>query len=576
MTHDILWLKCSLVYQQIKVLLDIQARTTAIQAMEEEKSQRGEHLCFLRRRMLIVSEELLDRLKPVHAAFFDHLEAARVCLEGTRVNLLADITAWMKDPAGPAVYWLSGAAGTGKTTIAQSVAKTAAEEPGYLSATFFFSRSSDDRRSYGRVIPTLAYQLGSNPLLRSNICAAVASDNDVSIRPVVVQARKLLSDILKPILSTSPPTHLVVVLDALDECNRDDDQLHGGDLMPELLTVFKQFTCVKLFLTSRPEPSIEELFLRRAVNHNSRTFVLHRDVPKDTAQADIETYLRHELAKVKGNITSEHDFPSDSDFHTLLQRANGLFVYARTAVDYICDRYSKPDQRLAALIQTACGPGSGRYKRLDGLYTQILADALEINPMSQTIVKNDLRQVLMALVLAQQELNVVDLAKLISTDQDECARLLRRIASLLNYEHTDLEPIRLMHASFADSLSDQSRCVELHGYGLNPAEDHLLFAECCLHALNGHLRYNICRIGDLSLFNADIPNLKTHIDRYVPAFVRYACLFWAVHWLEHLRAAGDKCRIPLGLFTFCNHHLLHWVELLSLIDGLNLTQRTLP
>jgi Mrp family chromosome partitioning ATPase len=85
---------------------------------------------------------LLDRLKPALSALYDDAEAAPSCLKDTRVDVLAHIEGWMADPSGKPVYWLTGVAGTGKTTIAQSVAMMAdAKERRCLFGSFFFSRT---------------------------------------------------------------------------------------------------------------------------------------------------------------------------------------------------------------------------------------------------------------------------------------------------------------------------------------------------------------------------------------------------------------------------------------------------
>ena len=50
---------------------------------------------------------------------------ASSCFEGTRVALLRQIDSWVKDTRSSStrVYWLSGLAGIGKTTISQTLAK---------------------------------------------------------------------------------------------------------------------------------------------------------------------------------------------------------------------------------------------------------------------------------------------------------------------------------------------------------------------------------------------------------------------------------------------------------------------
>jgi hypothetical protein len=524
--------------------------------------------------MLILSIEFLGHLRPVKKAFDDHTEAAPACLEGTRVELLASITTWMTNPLSEAIYWLSGAAGTGKTTVAQSVADNA-RALGFVCASFFFSRTADDRRNYGYVLPTLAYQFGMNKRLRSVVCTAVAADIDIQTRSVQLQTQKLLVDVLSPLLS-DPPPGLLIVLDALDECNEDGNKTHGGDLIPVLLAAIKSIPFAKIFLTSRPESSIQRMFSRQAIAGDARTLALHRDIDIDTVQADIERYLRSELVKVKENVTSAREFPSDAEIHALVQQANGLFIYARTAVDFICDPDGFPNLQLAALIRPSHGRYSGQYARLDGLYTRVLIGALGITPQNRHFIKNHLRNLLVALVLVRKELSALSLSALSGVEEHECGRFLRRISAVINYEPGTSEPVRLVHASFPDFLSDPARCVELSEYGVDIIEDHFRLVENCLAIMNVALHYNICRIRDPSLFNDEVSDLRARLNQYVPKPLRYACRFWAVHWLEHIRAARSQCRVPIGLESFCATHLLHWIELLSLIDSLDVVQRVMP
>jgi hypothetical protein len=516
--------------------------------------------------------ELLDRLKPIKSAFHDHTDATPACLEGTRVDLLAGITEWMNDPLGQPFYWLNGAAGTGKTTVAHSVTQHA-KEAGYLTATFFFSRAVDDRQDYGMVIPTLAYQLAIEHHLSPLICAAVSSDHDIRFRPVSTQAEKLLLDVFTQLDPAASSPRILIVLDALDEC-REDPRCHmpGGDLLRVILNVLPQIPLARLFITSRSDAGIERLFRHKAAAENTRVLALHRDVPRDTVRADIKHYLTKELAEVWDTSTGEHNPASLSDIDTLVRRADGLFIYARTVISYICDADGSPDQQLRALIDVSpYGRSNGKYSLLDELYTQILSKALRITSRKRYIVDHDLRNLLVALVLVRTELDVGSLSQLIAADEHECKLFLRRISAVLHYSQVTAEPVRLMHASFSEFLSDPSRCTQLAAYSVDLPHDHLRLAECCMKLLNHHLCYDICRVQDPSLFNVDIEDLATRLDRFIPACVRYACKYWMVHWLEHIRATKARSQLPRGLAQFCSEHLLHWIEVLSFIGALDST-----
>ena len=92
-----------------------------------------------------------------------------VCTNGTRSKILDDITKWANDrsSANPRVFWLTGQAGSGKTTIAYTIAKRF-EENGkanqhnqhtVLGGNFLCSRQFQETQAQTRIIPTIAYQL---------------------------------------------------------------------------------------------------------------------------------------------------------------------------------------------------------------------------------------------------------------------------------------------------------------------------------------------------------------------------------------------------------------------------------
>jgi hypothetical protein len=90
--------------------------------------------------------------------------------------------------------------------------------------------------------------------------------------------------------------------------------------------------------------------------------------------------------------------------------------------------------------------------------------------------------------------------------------------------------------------------------------------------MNSGLHFDMCDIRDPSLFNSEVQDLQERLERYISESLRYSCKFWAVHFLEYIRGAGSRCQVPLGLDVFCDKHLLHWIEVLSLIESLDAVQ----
>src|SRR6266576_4645838 len=61
------------------------------------------------------------------------------CLPNTRVDILREIYNWAEGQDGRCIFWLNGLAGTGKSTIARTVARRYFDQK-CLGASFFFSR----------------------------------------------------------------------------------------------------------------------------------------------------------------------------------------------------------------------------------------------------------------------------------------------------------------------------------------------------------------------------------------------------------------------------------------------------
>ena len=159
------------------------------------------------------------------ASFDSHIEEHNSkCLANTRVELQRRIEEWAKDANSKPIFWLNGMAGTGKSTIARTVARSFSDE-GHLGASFFFKKGEVDRGTANRFFTTIATDLMAHvPGLISSITKSIDANPAISEKALKDQFEKL---ILQPLLETeqAPPNALglIIVIDALDECERKDD-----------------------------------------------------------------------------------------------------------------------------------------------------------------------------------------------------------------------------------------------------------------------------------------------------------------------------------------------------------------
>ncbi|CAE6523445.1 unnamed protein product, partial [Rhizoctonia solani] len=209
----------------------------------------------------IVDEHLanrrLDSLNPAKEAAYDsslsNVVGRRSCTEGTRTRVLAGLDDWLYDPTSSSIYWMDGMAGTGKTTIASTFCERAdSEQRKLLAASFFCTRSSAECRDVTRILPTIAYQLARYSLpFRSELCRILAQSPDIGSKNLQKQFERLLTEPIKKV-KDAMPDHIVVVIDALDECEHRE----GVEMVLDLLLRHAPDLPLKFLVTSRPEPEI--------------------------------------------------------------------------------------------------------------------------------------------------------------------------------------------------------------------------------------------------------------------------------------------------------------------------------
>lgn len=160
--------------------------------------------------------------------------------------------AWFDAKHEQNIFWLAGLAGSGKSTIAHTMAATLASTL-RLGGCFFFARHLSDRNETKTVITTLAHALASfDESIRNAIAEAISKNVNVGKGPL---RRQFLDLVVGPLKHYKGRQTIVIVLDALDECATPA-------MREDLLTILAQDSAqlpsfVRLFVTGRPEPDID-------------------------------------------------------------------------------------------------------------------------------------------------------------------------------------------------------------------------------------------------------------------------------------------------------------------------------
>src|ERR1700677_955894 len=145
-------------------------------------------------------------------------EHTSTCHPDTHTRILRNLEEWTRlRSAMGSVCWLRGPAGTGKSTIAHTIAEKC-EQEGKLAASFFFSRGKGDREDINKLVPTLAYQIANNiPQSQEQIRNILQRDRTILSLRLVEQFSQLIVEPFNTIKRDDP---WLIIIDGLDECSR--------------------------------------------------------------------------------------------------------------------------------------------------------------------------------------------------------------------------------------------------------------------------------------------------------------------------------------------------------------------
>lgn len=499
--------------------------------------------------------ELLDKKLPrAHRTHYNANSPAQRngCLENTREAILAELVTWAGDHMSNKIYWLSGMAGTGKTTIAYSFCEILSSKR-MLAANFFCSRLEAESSNVVHIFPTIAHQLARRfPVVSSALVATIRDDPDVGYKIVQQNFKDLIVQPLRAAAADFEGTSFVVVIDALDECT---SQSQVADL---LLAIARHASSLplKFFVTSRPEKDIRKTFKRRGFG-DFDNFILH-DVERDVVSSDIELYTRYRLTDIadgRSDLMDDDEWPPESQVKALVTLSGSLFIYAATACSHIAAGVDLR-ARLTMITDTLTGTTKDGTISLDALYSSILAAAYK---NANQMEREEIQKVLYAVIHALDPLSINSLSQLLRMTTGEIQSALSCLHSLICVpRNKDLnDPITTFHSSFPDFVNDHSRSGDYH---LDPTTSHQLLSLDCLELMEGSFQSKEI-----------VSYLRERNQTDIPQSLSYAATFWASH-LASSQERDDKTPVFYILsYKFFQTRASQWIDCSSIIGQVERT-----
>ena len=507
---------------------------------------------------MIKQKAALERLRPSKEA--DHNSILRalereVCADGTRVKILEDITKWANDRslASPRVFWLTGHGGSGKTTIAYTIAKRFesdnANQHTVLGGSFLCSRRFEETQSQFRILPTIAYQLAhkcksyANALHIADKFDAVDHDVSSQMKGLIVEPWQLSKAV------RDPESSYLIIIDGLDEIKGNG----GSAFLRDLLIAINEYDLrgFKFLVSSRADPKVAALCKSFA----SEAVCRLQDVPNDEVNSDIETYLKTQLPELAG-------IP---EFAELGQRVGGWFFYAVSVVKYLTPRHSITVKEQTEILNDFLSKPSSNTSLGYELYWRIMDEAF--SNLSGEVLARRLRTLYTFLCTAEPTSVSMVTALVADCDNGDAEALLRDLHAVLYIQD---DRVFWYHNSFPDFVFSNGQpnfriSNNNFTFSGSKAAHHSRLCESCFSIMKSDLplAFDIGTRRSSSLSGDKAVELSEQVNQNISAVLSYASRYWTHHLPETQFIVTDH--LCPSILEFIQNRFLFWIEAMVLL-----------
>ena len=463
-------------------------------------------------------------------------------MEDTRKYLLNRVIRWatneseQKDEGN--TFWIYGLPGIGKTSLAHSICASLHEQE-QLAGAFFCRRDDPELSEARNILPTLIHKLAIIfPPFRSIVAERLRKDPNVT--PDSMKYTFFL-DLVRRI-SRLPQRTLIFVIDALDECGNPQSR---PSILRALTDAATDAPWLKIIITSRPEADILHFF--NSPTHSSH---LRYDLTTDQeTTSDLRIFARARFDTVALGQCIESPWPEQLLFDAVISRAAGLFIFVET-IALALEHCDDPTGYLKGTLQDSAGT---RLTSLYKLYSSIL---------NARRVRNDadFQQMIGVLLAAAPHRALRDetIADLAGVRPNLVKMWVADLSSLLYRDEGANGGIRVRHLSISDFFLN-NECHNDYHIDIGAANTHL--GTACLKTMVEQLRFNICKLEDSRLANADVHDLPSRIKENMSDTLQYSSVYWSNHVCFD---PGNRDWESLNTF-FEGPYALFWIEVLSIM-----------
>lgn len=351
-----------------------------------------------------------------------------------------------------------------------------------------------------------------------------------------------LSEVAARILRDPELGRTFIVLDALDECETNQDQL-----LSFIAQNVSASASVKWIVSSRKVPNIVNQLGQ--IESDRQLHLDLTDNQEDMASA-VKFYIDTKVATLQA--LSDDEQKREEVKNTMREKAAHTFLWAALVIQEL----EKANEWDVQLVLDSLPSG------LEGLYGKMISQIGHLGWRNPEFC----HRILATAILAYRPLALSEIAVLagLPNEISSASRNIKKLVTMCgSFFSVQDDLVEFIHQSAKDYLSCTAKSTVFEA---SYATTHFDLFSRSIEAMSNKLKRNIYQLDSPGILIKDIKPPDPDPLRQI----RYSCIYWA----NHLCEAGKECRQAKYALRdhgevnqFFNKHLLHWIEALSLIGA---------
>lgn len=447
----------------------------------------------------------------------------------------------LQNDSGKQLLWIKGDPGHGKTMLLIGIIEELEHSAPEANLAYFFCQGTNAPMNTSKAtLRGLIYRLiRKRPPLIAHVREIYDRHKSIFEDGSSFFA---LSEVAARILRDPNIGRAYIVIDALDECETNQDQL-----LSFIAQNVSASPSVKWIVSSRKVPTIVNKLGRAEPSKQ-----LHLDLTdnQDDMASAVGYYIETKVATLEA--LSDDEEKRDEVQNTMREKAAHTFLWAALVIQEL----EKANEWDVLFVLNSLPSG------LEGLYGKMIS---QINHLGW---KNPefCHRILATATLAYRPLALGEISVLagLPTEISSASRNVKKLVTMCgSFFRVQDDLVEFIHQSARDYLSSTAESAIFEA---SYATTHFDLFSRSIEAMSNQLSRDIYQLYCPGILIKEIKAPDPDPLRQI----RYSCIYWA----NHLCEAGKECseaeyalRDHGEVHQFFNKHLLHWIEALSLIGA---------